>query len=165
MGDNKMSNGDGKKIGYGVPSWAWFLFVLAIFFIGLIVYLAVRPSLASKQTVGAPGTPQAQVVIPQPQWYLTWQKLPGEQGDTPQRSAKFRATLDRKDAVLVITDSVDTVWTGTRQSDGSYRGTWKDRFGSEGSFEELIFDPDGKTAHGWVRGTKGERAYLVLQRE
>lgn len=133
------------------------------FFVAMFLLAINEPP---KKTAGAV-MPGQTSVVPQPRWYLSWKKLPGERGDTPQRSAKFkfRANLDRKDAVLVITDSAETTWVGTRQSDGSYRGTWKDRLGKEGSFEELIFDSDRETAHGWVRGTKGERAYLVLQKE
>lgn len=149
-----------------VPSWVWLLLISFVFFIGLVVYLVARPPTPEK-TAGRGVLPagQIQAPVPQPQWDLYWQKPPETRGDTPQRSAKFRATIHRKDAALLIADSVDTVWTGTRQSDGSYRGTWKDRLGKEGSFEELIFDSDGKSAHGWVRGTNGERAYLVLQKE
>lgn len=149
-----------NKINDGVPSWMWFLLFVFVFFIGLVVYLIAKP--ASEKTAGGERKLGQTQVVPQPQWFLTWQKLPGAEG---QESGRFLVRLVQRDTVLIVSDPNGGFFVGNRQPDGSYNGEWKDPQGRKGSFEKLFFDADGKIAHGWSIGTKGERAYLVLQRE
>ena len=72
--------------------------LLGISFFVVMFLLAIKEP--PKKTAGE-RTPGQTRVAPQPQWHLSWQKLPGGEGE---EFGRFLVRLDRRDTVLVVSD-------------------------------------------------------------